>query len=79
MDEPNLFENRWGSADLEFINDQLSKTKLGRLPNESPTRDDATKAADAIAPLVSEEHPRPDKDLAQVFVDTGATGAAVAL
>ncbi len=79
MDEPNLFKNPEFHEDLEFINDQLSKTKLGRLPNESPARSDATKAADAIAPLASEEASRLDKDLAQVCVDTGATGAAIAL
>ena len=81
MDEPNLFKNPEFRKDLEFINDQLSKTKLGRLPTESPARSDATKVADAIAPPVSEEAPRLDldKELAQVCVDTGATGAAIAL
>ena len=44
-------------------------------------RPDATKVADAVAPPVSEEASRLDldKELAQVCVDTGATGAAIAL
>ncbi len=81
MDEPNLFKNPEFRKDLEFINDQLSKTKLGQLPTESPARPDATKVAGAIAPPVSEEASRLDldKELAQVCVDTGATGAAIAL
>ena len=36
MDEPNPFKNPEFRKDLEFINDQLSKTKLGGLPTESP-------------------------------------------
>ena len=81
MDEPNLFKNPEFRKDLEFINDQLSKTKLGELPTESPARPDATKVTDAIAPPVSEEASRLDldKELAQVCVYTGATGAAIAL
>ncbi len=81
MDEPNPFKNPEFRKDLEFINDQLSKTKLGALPAESPNRPDATKVADAIASPVSEEASRLDldKELAQVCVDTGATGAAIAL
>ena len=72
MDEPNLFKNPEFRKDLEFINDQLSKTKLGRLPTESPARSDATKVADAIAPPVSEEASRLDLDneLAQVYAST---------
>jgi hypothetical protein len=81
VDEPNLFGNPEFRKDLEFINDQLSKTKLGRLPTESPARFDATKVADTVAPPVSEEASRLDldKELAQVCVETGATGAAIAL
>jgi GAF domain len=81
VDEQHLFGNPEFRKDLEFINDQLSKTKLGRLPSESPASSDATKVADAIAPPVSEEASRLDlvKELAQVCVDTGATGAAIAL
>jgi putative methionine-R-sulfoxide reductase with GAF domain len=79
VDEPNSFGNPEFRKDLEFINDQLSKTKLGQLPTESPTRSDATKVEDPIAPPVSEEASLLDKELAQVCVDTDATGAAVAL
>ena len=81
MDEPNPFKNPEFRKDLEFINDQLSKTELGALPAESPNRSDATKVADAIASPVSEEAFRLDldKELAQVCVDTGATGATIAL
>jgi hypothetical protein len=81
VDEPNLFNNPEFRKDLEFINDQLSKTKLGGLPSEAPARPDATKVADAIVPRVSEKTFRLDldKELAQVCVDTGATGAAIAL
>jgi GAF domain-containing protein len=78
VDEPNSFGNPEFLKDLKFINDQLSATKPGRLPPESPAGSDATKVADAIAPPVSEES-RLDQELAQVCVDTGATGAAIAL
>lgn len=81
MDEPNLFKNPEFRKDLEFINDQLSKTKLGGLPTESPARSEATQVADAIVLPVSEEASRLDldKELAQICIDTGATGAAIAL
>jgi putative methionine-R-sulfoxide reductase with GAF domain len=78
VDEPNSIENPEFRKDLEFINEQLSKTKLGELPSESPARSDATKVADAIAPPVSEEASLLDGELAQICVDTGATGAAIA-
>jgi hypothetical protein len=81
VDEPNSFGNPEFRKDLEFINEQLSKTKLGQLPSESPAGSDATTVAGPIAPLVSEESTRVDldKELAQVCVDTSATGAAIAL
>jgi hypothetical protein len=79
VDGPNSFKNPEFREDLEFINDQLSKTELGRLPVESPPRSDATKGAGAITPPVSEEASLLDRELAQVCVDTGATGAAIAL
>jgi hypothetical protein len=79
VDGPNSFDNPEFLRDLKSINDPLSKTKLGRLPTESPARSDARNAGDAIAPPVSEEASCLDKELAQVCVDTGATGAAVAL
>ena len=81
MDEPNLFKNPEFRKDLEFINDQLSKTKLGGFPAESPARSEAAKIADAVVVPVSEEASRLelDKELAQVCIDTGATGVAIAL
>jgi putative methionine-R-sulfoxide reductase with GAF domain len=79
VDEPNSIENPEFRKDLDFINEQLSKTKLGGFPTESPARSDATEAGGAIALPVSEEASLLDKELAQVCVDTGATGAAIAL
>jgi putative methionine-R-sulfoxide reductase with GAF domain len=79
VDEPNSIENPEFRKDLEFINEQLSKTKLAELPSEFPARSDATKVVDAIAPPVSDEASLLDRELAQVCVDTGATGAAIAL
>jgi hypothetical protein len=78
VDEPNSFGNPEFRKDLEFINDQLSKAKLGQLSTDSPPSD-ATKVAGATAPPVSEEASLLDRELAQVCVDTGATGAAIAL
>jgi hypothetical protein len=81
VDEPNSFGSPEFRKDLEFINDQLSKSELGRFPAESPARSDPTNVADAIAPPDSEEASRLDlvKELARVCVDTGATGSAIAL
>jgi hypothetical protein len=79
VDEPNSIGDPEFRKDLEFINEQLSKTNLGQLPTESPARSDATRVADTIAPPVTEEASRLDTELAQVCVDTDATGAAIAL
>ena len=78
MDEPNSINNPEFRKDLEFINEQLSKTKLAELPSESPAKPDAPKIADAMAPPAPEEASLLDRELAQVCVDTGATGAAIA-
>jgi GAF domain len=79
VDEPNSFGNPEFRKDLESISDQSSKTKPGRLPIDSPPRSDATGVAGEVAPPVSEEASLLDKELAQVCVDTDATGAAIAL
>jgi hypothetical protein len=79
VSEPNSFGNPEFLKDLEFINDQLSKTDLGQDPGESQATSDATKVADALAAHVAEEESRLNRELEQACLDTGATGAAIAL
>jgi putative methionine-R-sulfoxide reductase with GAF domain len=80
VDGPNSFVNPESLKDSKSINDRLSETvELDRLPTESPARSDATKVAGVTAPPVPEEASLLDKELAQVCVDTDATGAAIAL
>ena len=79
MSEPNLFGNPELLKDLEFINEQLSKTELGQHPSESQARSDGAKLADALAEHVAEEESRLNQELEQACLATGATGAAIAL
>jgi putative methionine-R-sulfoxide reductase with GAF domain len=79
VSEPNSFGNPEFLKDLEFINDQLSKTDLGQHAGESRATSDATKVTDALAAHVAEEESRLDRELEQACLETGATGAAIAL
>ena len=80
MDGPNSFENPEFRKDSKSINDQLSKLlNWIDFPLNLLARSDATRVADSIAPPVSEEASLLDKELEQVCIDTGATGAAIAL
>jgi hypothetical protein len=80
VSEPNSFGNPEFLKDPELIDDRLSKTKVGQLPIDSPARSDAAKTVDTVALAVSsDEDSRLNQELAQVCVDTGATGAAIAL
>ena len=80
MDGPNSFVNPESLKDSKSINDRLSETvELDRLPTESPARSDGTRVAGATAAPVTDEASLLERELAQVCVDTDATGAAIAL
>ena len=78
MSDPNSFGNPEFLKDLEFINDQLSKTKLGQPPAESQTTSDAAKMMDMPAAPVAEKEAL-NLELEEACLNTGATGAAIAL
>jgi hypothetical protein len=79
VSEPNSFGNPEFLKDLEFIDNQLSKTDPGQRPSESQARFDAANVADQLAADVAKEEFRVNQELEQACLDTGATGAAVAL
>jgi putative methionine-R-sulfoxide reductase with GAF domain len=79
VSEPNSFGNPEFLKNLEFINDQLSKTDLDQNSGESQARSDAPKVADALAAAVAEGESRLNQQLEQACLATGATGAAIAL
>ena len=79
MSEPKSFDDRQFLKDLEFIRSQLSKTDLGQHPTEPHVGRDATKAGDALTAHVLEEESHLNQELKQACLDTGATGAAIAL
>jgi putative methionine-R-sulfoxide reductase with GAF domain len=79
VSEPKSFGNPEFLKDLEFIDDQLSKADLGQDSSESQAKSDVTKTADTLAARVAEEESSLIQELEQACLDTGATGAAIAL
>ncbi len=79
MSEPKSFGSPEFLKDLEFIVDQLSKADLGQDASESQAKSDVTKTTDALAARVAEEESSLIQELEQACLDTGATGAAIAL
>jgi putative methionine-R-sulfoxide reductase with GAF domain len=77
VSDPNSFGNPEFLKDLEFINDQLSKTKLGQPPAESQTTSDAAQMMDV--PAAPTEKEALNQELEEACLNTGATGAAIAL
>jgi putative methionine-R-sulfoxide reductase with GAF domain len=79
VSEPKSFDNPEFLKDLEFIDDQLSKANLGQDASKSQAKSDVTKTADAFAAHAAEEDSSLIQELEQACLDTGATGAAIAL
>ena len=78
MNEPKPFENPEFLKDLKFINDQLSTAVPGQHERAPQENSDEKQLADLAAPDTGEEI-RLGQELEQACLDTGATGAAIAL